>query len=64
MPIQELSQKLKLNAFYAAYTEQETQPAYNELPFAKRVQMLLEAEVSSAIQKCTNMHSKYVPPGN
>ena len=44
MPIQELSQKLKLNAFYTAYTEQETQPAYSELPFEKRVQMLLEAE--------------------
>lgn len=44
MPIQELSQKLKLNAFYAAFTEQERQPAYSELPFEKRVQMLLEAE--------------------
>jgi len=44
MPIQELSQKLKLNAFYAAFIEQETQPAYSELPFEKRVQMLLEAE--------------------
>lgn len=42
--IQELTQKLKLNAFYSAYVEQETQPAYSELPFEKRVQMLLEAE--------------------
>lgn len=42
--IQELTQKLKLNAFYNAYVEQETQPAYSELPFEKRVQMLLEAE--------------------
>ncbi len=42
--IQELTQKLKLNAFYTAFIEQETQPAYSELPFQKRVQMLLEAE--------------------
>ena len=45
MPIQELSQQLKLSAFYTAFSEQETQPAYGELPFEKRVQMLLEAEV-------------------
>lgn len=42
--IQELTQKLKLHAFYNAFIEQETQPAYSELPFEKRVQMLLEAE--------------------
>ena len=42
--IQELTQKLKLNAFYNAYVEQETQPAYSDLPFEKRVQMLIEAE--------------------
>ena len=45
MPIQELTNKLKLNAFYTALMEQETQPTYSELPFQKRVQMLLEAEV-------------------
>ena len=45
MPIQELTNKLKLNAFYTALIEQETQPAYSELPFKKRMQMLLEAEV-------------------
>jgi len=45
MPIQELTDKLKLSAFYTALIEQETQPAYSELPFQKRVQMLLEAEV-------------------
>ena len=45
MPIQELTDKLKLSAFYTALIEQETQPAYSELPFEKRVQMLLEAEV-------------------
>ena len=42
--IQELTQKLKLDAFYTVFIEQETQPAYSELPFEKRVQMLLEAE--------------------
>ena len=45
MPTQELTNKLKLSAFYTALIEQETQPAYSELPFQKRVQMLLEAEV-------------------
>ena len=44
MELQELTQQLKLNAFYTAYIEQETQPAYSDLPFGKRVQMLLEAE--------------------
>jgi len=44
MSIQELTLKLKLNAFYIAFLEQATQPAYSELPFEKRVQMLLEAE--------------------
>jgi len=44
MPIQQLTAKLKLDAFYTAFLEQEAQPAYSELPFAKRVQMLLEAE--------------------
>jgi len=44
VPIQILTQKLKLDAFYTAFLEQETQPAYSELPFTKRVQMLLEAE--------------------
>jgi DNA replication protein DnaC len=45
MPIKELTDKLKLGAFYTALIEQETQPAYSELPFQKRVQILLEAEV-------------------
>jgi len=45
MSIQKLSQQLKLSAFYTALIEQETQPAYSDLPFEKRVQMLLEAEV-------------------
>jgi len=42
--IQELTQKLKLSAFYTAFIEQETQPVYSDLPFTKRVHMLLEAE--------------------
>ena len=42
--IQELTQKLKLSAFYNAFIEQETQPAYSDLPFEKRILMLLEAE--------------------
>ena len=33
MSIQELTTKLKLSAFYTALIEQETQPAYSELPF-------------------------------
>jgi DNA replication protein DnaC len=44
MELQELTQTLKLNAFYTAYIEQETQPAYSDMPFGKRVQILLEAE--------------------
>jgi DNA replication protein DnaC len=44
MRLQELTQNLKLNAFYTAFIEQESQPAYSELPFEKRVQILLEAE--------------------
>jgi len=44
VPIQTLTQKLKLDAFYTAFLDQETQPTYSELPFTKRVQMLLEAE--------------------
>jgi len=44
MRLQELTEKLKLNALYAAYIEQETQPAYSDMPFSKRVQILLEAE--------------------
>lgn len=44
MAMQGLTEKLKLSAFYRAFIEQETQPAYSDLPFEKRVQMLLEAE--------------------
>ena len=44
MRLEELTQNLKLNAFYTAFIEQETQPAYSDMPFSKRVQILLEAE--------------------
>lgn len=45
MLLQELTQHLKLSAFYTALIEQESQPAYSDLPFQKRVHMLLEAEM-------------------
>jgi DNA replication protein DnaC len=44
MTIEQITQRLNLNGFYTAFIEQETQPAYIDLPFSKRVQMLLEAE--------------------
>jgi DNA replication protein DnaC len=44
MMIKELTDILKLPAFYTAYLEQEMQPAYSDMPFSKRVVALLEAE--------------------
>jgi len=44
MRIEELTQKFKLDAFYKEYLEQEKQPAYNDIPFSKRLLSLLEAE--------------------
>jgi DNA replication protein DnaC len=44
MRLEELTQTLKLDAFYKAYVEQETQPAYSDIPFSKRLLSLLEAE--------------------
>jgi len=44
MRLQELTQTLKLDAFYKAYIEQEEQPTYNDIPFSKRLLSLLEAE--------------------
>ena len=44
MRLEELAQKFKLNAFYKAYEEQETQPSYSDIPFSKRLLALLEAE--------------------
>ena len=51
MSVQELTRQLKLSAFYTAYEEQETQPIYSDLPFEKRVQMLLEAEMNERDNK-------------
>jgi DNA replication protein DnaC len=45
MSIQNLTQSLKLDAFYKAYLEQEIQPTYSDLPFLKRLESLLEAEL-------------------
>jgi len=42
--VEELTINLKLSAFYDAVIEQESQATYSDLPFIKRVQMLLEAE--------------------
>jgi len=44
MRIEELTQKFKLDAFYKEYLEQEQQPAYNDIPFSKRLLTLLESE--------------------
>ena len=44
MRLQELTQNLKLDAFYKEYESQEEQPAYNDIPFSKRLLSLLEAE--------------------
>jgi DNA replication protein DnaC len=45
MLIKELTDELKLDALYTALQEQLIQSAYDELPFEKRLRMLLEAEV-------------------
>ena len=44
MRLQELTQNLKLDAFYKECESQEEQPAYNDIPFSKRLLSLLEAE--------------------
>ena len=51
MGLQELTQNLKLDAFYKAYLEQEIQPVYNDIPFSKRLLSLLEAEELSRDNK-------------
>ena len=51
MQIKELTDELKLNALYEAIQEQLAQSAYNELPFEKRLQLLLEAEKTSRDNK-------------
>ena len=44
MQIKELTDTLNMDAFYNALQEQLINSAYDELPFEKRVQLLLEAE--------------------
>ena len=44
MHIKDLTDSLKLNALYEALQEQRLQSAYGELPFEKRLGLLLEAE--------------------
>lgn len=44
MDLQTLTDELKLDGFYQAYEEQVINSAYDDMPFAKRVQMLLMAE--------------------
>jgi len=51
MQIKELTDELKLNAFYEALQEQLQQSAYDELPFEKRLGLLLEAEKTSRDNK-------------
>jgi DNA replication protein DnaC len=46
MQIKELIDTLKMDAFYNAMQEQLINSAYDELPFEKRVQLLLEAELT------------------
>ena len=42
MRLQELTQNLKLDAFYKEYESQEEQPAYNDIPITKRLLSQLE----------------------
>jgi len=65
MLTKELSDELKLNALYDALQEQLSQSAYDELPFEKRVQLLLEAEKISRdnkkikrLQSMAKLHEK------
>ena len=51
MQVKELTEELKLNALYETLQEQLVQSAYDELPFEKRLQLLLEAEKVSRDNK-------------
>jgi len=51
MQIKELTDELKLSALYEALQEQLAQSAYSELPFEKRLQLLLESEKTSRDNK-------------
>ena len=46
MQIKELTDTLNMNALYSALQEQLINSTYDELPFEKRVQLLLEAELT------------------
>ncbi len=65
MLTKELTDELKLTALYDALQEQLSQSAYDELPFEKRVQLLLEAEKVSRdnkkikrLQSMAKLHEK------
>lgn len=65
MQIKELTDTLKLDALYSALQEQLTQSAYDELPFERRLQILLEAEQLSRdnkrierLQRQAKLHEK------
>jgi DNA replication protein DnaC len=65
MQIKDLTDELKLDAFYNTLQEQLTQSAYDDLPFEKRVQLLLEAEKVSRddkklqrLQRLAKLHEK------
>jgi len=65
MQIKELTDELKLNAFYSALQEQFAQSAYDELPFEKRIRLLLEAEKTyrddkkiERLQRMAKLHLK------
>ena len=58
MLTKELTDELKLTALYDALQEQLSQSAYDELPFEKRVQLLLEAQkVSNNNKKIKRLQS-------
>jgi len=65
MDIQALTDELKLDGFYTAYEEQHTNSAYDDMPFQKRVQMLLMAEQTlrqnrkiERLQRQAKLHEK------
>lgn len=65
MQIKELTDELKLHALYDALQEQLAQSAYDELPFEKRLQLLLEAEKTGRedkkiqrLQSLAKLHEK------
>lgn len=65
MQIKELTDELKLHALYDALQDQLAQSAYDELPFEKRLQLLLEAEKTGRdnkkiqrLQSLAKLHEK------